>query len=1063
MGGNRVALARMRTERLLLVACSVLLVVGSTATAALITLETDAREQGLRDRWRAASGTERAVEISTATEGLLSAGWPDEGTEAAALRQDVTDAGLGRSGTGVHVLAAARTAPADVTVPAPSGASSVVLMSFDDLPALATLVDGRWPAPDSAPRAGEPVPATLQADAAASLGVGAGDTVGVDVGADGPSLFEVVGTWRVGDIVGTHGSPSGTTGLGEAGVAGSVLELTGRLTTSTVGPLVPSDPRAMGPATRVWRVVPRTEGLTTGGATALASALGRLESRVRSDPRLPGASVDGEARDLLPGLARAVVADSSSARVALLVVGVVAGVSTMLVGGLLAGRRGGQTRLARSRGAAWHQVAAWSAVESVVLALPALVVAAGLVVLGLPVAGSAVAVAALAGAGLIAVPALLDAARNPAIRQAPRAVPAVAMTGGAVLVVTAALVTSWLLRRHGTTPGGLRDVAATSSPFGGDPLVVLAPALGLLAGGMVVARLVGPAARTASRLLDGRGRAVPLLAAWSASRAPAAQVVAVLLVTVAVGGVVLASGQDMLRRSETDRVATQQVGADLRVTATSAGTAADAERDAGLGVATAVAAVDGVVSVTAVHTEQVTTAVGPAVVATTTWASDAPLPGDPPVGVRAPSGAVVEIDQTVGSSAPGAGAPEVTAQTWWVSTDGYVVARPVSAGADPEAGARVSSVVELPATPRRDTGEAAEWELVAVDVTLPPGEVGRTFSYSIEGIRGEDGELRRPVPEAWVVASDPVPGLTALSGGLAGVSAASGPEPLTVRLRPRSLGAVPGTSPGALPATVTADLARALGREEGETLHLGAGSAGGSGGVTAVDVVTAVPGLGAPAVVLPARAAALAAIARGGRPDAFESWTVDLAPSGTSDEPAREGVRDAVRDAASAAGTEVAVTDRRSVAQDILSDPVAVSADRATWAGAGATGVLALVGVAAAAAAGSGERRRDEVLLAVLGASGAQTRRARTAQAVAVGLLTVGAGLLVGLAVLWWCGPALVGDPSRPGLPSTVGVRVPWPGLAGAALVGALLVCLPALRRRPLGPLGPALRRWEIR
>ena len=1079
MTGRALLLARVRAEGPMLVLCSLLLLVSAGALSALATLDGVAREDGLRARWQSLAPEQRAVEVTTTDEVAVPAGGPAAGEADAAVRADVEES-LRTSGVTADVLSSARTAQLDVLRPLADGAQSLVLMAFDDLPALATLVDGAWPDSQGGASSAGPAAASMQADAAAALGVGVGDTVVIDVEGNVDPEFEVVATWRMTDTA-VDGSASGTAGLGAASVAGSPLEVTGRLTASAVGPLVPADPTAIGPATRVWRVVPRVDVLTAAGVRALPGDLARMERRIRADPRLVNPAVDDKVRDGLPLLSNQVERAGAVSRVALLLVSVVVVTTILLVARLLVQRRAGQTALLRARGAAWRQVTSWAAVETLLLALPALGLALVALALGRSGLAATLAAGALGGSVLLAGPAALAGRRWEAVRAVAgeNRRMATARWGAEVLTLAAAGLALWQLRRYRSLVVAGGDGPGTA--LGTDPVLVLAPTLALLAGALLVARLVAPVAGIAARALSRRAGLPAVMAAWHTSRAPTAHATSVLLVTLVVGSGVLVTGQHVLRGDEAERVAQQQVGSDLRLSATSV---TGPRRDDAVAAATAVAAVDGVVGVSAVHTELLSTPVGAVTLASRTTGTDEALPEEAAIRPGVPAGTRVEVDLALdvttvlptadelllGFVPDGASTTTVSATSWWLSTDGYAVSRPLDqiAVTAPTAGvpvrATATSVLDLPETPRRVDGETPVWELVAVDVLVPALDLGRQMGFEISAVRVDDGSL--PPPGGWVVGTSPVARLlpTPSDAGYGGVLISTQPfefEAVQTRLTPRSLTDVAGVSRRPLAATVTADLAAALGRVEGETLHLAGGSA--SLGVTAERVLETVPGVPAPAVVLDSRGTAAADLLQDRQAHSFETWQVTLDPRLAADDEGRRHVAEAVRGAAGTAGVEVTVTDRRAVRQALLDDPVGVSAARAVVVAAAVAGLLALAGVLAAAASTAAGRRRDEAVLAVLGTSTPQLRRADTTRTALLGVLSVVAGLLLGLAVLWWCGQALVGDQSQPGLPAQASVRVPWTGLAAAAAAGLLIAGAPLVRAPGVVDLGRELRSGETR
>ena len=275
-----------------------------------------------------------------------------------------------------------------------------------------------------------------------------------------------------------------------------------------------------------------------------------LVGTVRADPRLPAARTSTGLTEDLADVVRAAGAAGATGRVVLLLVAVTALTAVLVVASLLVQRRAGHTALLRARGASWPQVVWSTLIETALLVLPALVVAAVLAatVPALRASAGALVVCALVAAVVLALPAVLAARRWEAVREnASGRRFAAARAGGELVVVAGAVLALWQLRRQGgvTTvqDGGLLDRA--------DLVVVAAPVLGLLAGALVAARLVQPVAAVAARALARRRSLPALVAAWQTSRAPGPYAVAVLLLVVLVGTGVLVAGTSATRDAET--------------------------------------------------------------------------------------------------------------------------------------------------------------------------------------------------------------------------------------------------------------------------------------------------------------------------------------------------------------------------------------------------------------------------------------------------------------------------------------------------------------------------------
>ncbi len=268
---------------------------------------------------------------------------------------------------------------------------------------------------------------------------------------------------------------------------------------------------------------------------------------------------------------------------------VLAAYALLLVGGVLAGRRRRDAALLRERGASSGQVAQVALVEGILLGAPAAVVATALATLaagflaGSGVAGAAgtssepetlaflvACVAAGFGALALAIPTLTEGVNLPAFRAAlGRRVgrTLVQRLGLDLGLVVLAVLAIWQLRLYGASSGGsaLGGSIPTNSRQVQSPVVLLAPAVGLLAGAIVVIRLVPRLAELAERGLGHlRGLVIPL-GGREVARRPARYTRIVLLVVLAAAlGMLATCHAATWTQSQADQAA-YQVPTDVRV------------------------------------------------------------------------------------------------------------------------------------------------------------------------------------------------------------------------------------------------------------------------------------------------------------------------------------------------------------------------------------------------------------------------------------------------------------------------------------------------------------------
>ena len=239
-----------------------------------------------------------------------------------------------------------------------------------------------------------------------------------------------------------------------------------------------------------------------------------------------------------------------------------------LVARVLVGRRAGEITLLRDRGAATSQLMAGATTEALLIAAAAFLSSAPLALAayaaGAPGGISAASwLAPVATHGAVFVLALLTGAALPAAVVVIAALPErprrgrqvisgpVARSGIDVMLAVVAAVTYFQLRSHVVSTGAV------------DPLLVVAPAVCVVALSALVTRVLPLAARAAnSAARRGKGVVLPL-AGWHLARGGAAQGAFLLVLTAAVGtlGVTFLGTWSM---SQGDQAAAT-VGADLVV------------------------------------------------------------------------------------------------------------------------------------------------------------------------------------------------------------------------------------------------------------------------------------------------------------------------------------------------------------------------------------------------------------------------------------------------------------------------------------------------------------------
>ncbi|HET9615333.1 MAG TPA: FtsX-like permease family protein, partial [Candidatus Limnocylindrales bacterium] len=421
---------------------------------------------------------------------------------------------------------------------AASGSSTptlTLLESVDDLPSHATLVDGRWPEPNQ-----DPVEAVVSRAAAATLGVRIGDRVPLgDASVPGADPNHPVVTLVVVGI----DEPVAA----DPAWAGSALELTGsgRLNGSSFeGPFLasPADLLEPGRFARVdatWRATLDLDRTVADDIEPLRAHLTALPDAVHGAfPAGRSVAVNVGLKGLLDGVDRSLQVARGAVFLLTLQFAVVAVYAVLLVAGMLTDRRRPEIGLLRSRGASTAHIVTLAFGEAVLLAVPAAAaapfLATGLVrLLGAvgplsttgavgnatitPSVVTAVAITGLIAALVLTLPALAAGAEVAGIRAVlgrPIARTFAQRLGIDVALVVVAGLAIWQLRTYGAP---LTRTANGSLGF--DPLLIAAPAFGLVAGGVLATRLVPRLGEAGERVLDhGRGLVSPLGARQIARR-----------------------------------------------------------------------------------------------------------------------------------------------------------------------------------------------------------------------------------------------------------------------------------------------------------------------------------------------------------------------------------------------------------------------------------------------------------------------------------------------------------------------------------------------------------------
>ncbi|MFB7130154.1 FtsX-like permease family protein [Streptomyces sp. NPDC056237] len=441
------------------------------------------------------------------------------------------------------------------------------------------LTAGRMPAAGTK-RAGDPVQVALPHNAAGVLRLRPGSRITLtDRLDDKPVRVLITGVYEASDRTDPYWQLDELGGRGIRTVA-----------FTTYGPLL-ADPAVLGSGrvssgTVSWLAAADFRSVTTGRTDTLHDAATAAPKKLRATPGFSsGATVRTSLPQVLEQIDRALLVSRSTLMIVAVQLVLLAGYALLLVARLLSSERDGETRLLRARGGSRGRIIGFAAIEALLLALPAALLApllagpltrllansGALARIGLRLDAGATAtvwlvsaVAALTCALAVVAPALAAGAGERRSRRA-AALPAPLRAGADIGLLVIAAVAYWQLDRQTTGSGSGALSGDRQGGLGVDPLLVAAPALLLLAGTVLTLRLLPPAARLAERRAAGGRGLVTALAGWQFSRRPLRNAGPVLLLVLSVAMGMLAIGQRASwDRSQGDQ-ADFRAGASVRV------------------------------------------------------------------------------------------------------------------------------------------------------------------------------------------------------------------------------------------------------------------------------------------------------------------------------------------------------------------------------------------------------------------------------------------------------------------------------------------------------------------
>jgi hypothetical protein len=504
---------------------------------------------------------------------------PAEATAADAAVTGVLEASL--AGVGGDIVRSARSDTFDLPLAAPGAVPDLVRLGWlEGLADRATLVGGAWPEAGSAPSGG-PVPVAVADVVAIPLGLTVGQELALTSRLE-PDLVvpvRIVGVFRIDD-------PSAPAWWDERQV------LDGLVTSdafATHGPFFTTREHLLERATitsteLTWRAFPQVSALTIDSMAGLRTRVADLDARIEAATGGIPTTVTTGLPEILEDAERSLLVSRTGVLVLIVQLAVLAAYAVLLSAALLVEHRRVDTAMLRSRGAGPVRIGAMALIEGLLLTVPAAVlgpliavaalglldVVGPLVAIGLeldPSVSTDAFLASIAGAAACLVALILPAlptrrsfaAATSGVSRA-ATVPTGQRLGLDVALIAVAAIGLWQLRHYGAPL-----TQSIHGAVGIDPLLVAAPAIGLLAGAVVALRLLpllaGLIERATSR---GRGL-VSSLGARQLARRPLRYTRAALLLILAMSmGVFAVSYTHTWTASQVDQ-AGFQVGADVRV------------------------------------------------------------------------------------------------------------------------------------------------------------------------------------------------------------------------------------------------------------------------------------------------------------------------------------------------------------------------------------------------------------------------------------------------------------------------------------------------------------------
>ena len=567
LGLLRTVLRRIRADWPVLLASAVTLLLAGMLVSSAPIYSRAVNDAGLQRALNDAEAPEANVEVSGRFSGFNFLDGDELIVEQTARLRSLADADLYRYGRSDSFAFPDQEDVRDLTI----------FTFFQSIEDHATILDGAWPETTDAP-----YEVALSEDAAELRQLSVGDELSVIYRHedDYHVPIQVAGIYQINDPNDPYwyASELDTTGFDE----GQSFDTYGPLVVTPTVFFEAGTPRTSWVG---WRMFPDFDEMTTSTAPEVRRETNRLISRINNEEFFEARiNVSTRLNTLIATIERSLLVTQASVTIVIVQLAILAGYALVLTSRLIVDHRQVETTVLRARGASSRQLFSLSLMEAICLALPLVIIAPVLSMLALhlfnlygPLADInlqiepritsgayfASGITGMVGVLLLSLPVLREREATPGGQPARHRQESESLwqrAGIDLAVVVIAGIGFFQLRRYSST-----ITQTVEGRLGIDPLLVAAPAIGLVAGAILALRIVPLIARLAERVAARQRAALIALGAWQIARRPLVYSRAMLLLLLAIGiGIFTTAYTETWQQSQIDQ-ANHRIGADIRV------------------------------------------------------------------------------------------------------------------------------------------------------------------------------------------------------------------------------------------------------------------------------------------------------------------------------------------------------------------------------------------------------------------------------------------------------------------------------------------------------------------